>query len=55
MVTQLDKSVGEIMTSLANKGVLDNTVVVFIADNGAQTIGLYQNYGSNWPFRGVSL
>lgn len=33
--------------------MLQNTLIVFISDNGAPTLGPSQNYGSNFPFRGV--
>nr|WBB28744.1 sulphatase [Yponomeuta cagnagella] len=52
MVTQLDKSVGHIMAVLAEKEILQNTIVVFISDNGAAPVGPTQNFGSNLPFRG---
>lgn len=32
--------------------MLHNTVVVFISDNGAPTIGRFRNWGVNLPFRG---
>lgn len=51
----LDESVGRIMTALSEAQMLDNSIIVFISDNGAPTVGLYNNTGSNYPFRGVSL
>ena len=54
MTTKLDDSVGIVVTALKDKGILNNTVIIFLSDNGAQTIGMHQNWGSNWPFRGVS-
>jgi arylsulfatase A-like enzyme len=53
MVWNLDKSVGRVVKSLAKNGLLDNTLIVLMSDNGAQTKGLYANDGSNFPFRGV--
>jgi hypothetical protein len=42
--------------ALVNKGVVDNTIVAFLADNGAplpesQVFVHGTNYGSNWPLR----
>lgn len=55
MVSAMDESVGRVMSALSKKGLLDNSIVIFMADNGAQTRGLlHENYGSNYPFRGVS-
>ncbi|KAJ4427265.1 hypothetical protein ANN_24883 [Periplaneta americana] len=55
MITKVDDSVGEIVLALQKKGILNNTVILFLSDNGAQTVGEFQNWGSNWPFRGVKF
>jgi arylsulfatase A-like enzyme len=55
MTARLDDSVGHIVSALSDKGILNNTIIVFMTDNGAPTIGELQNWGSNWPFRGVSV
>jgi arylsulfatase A-like enzyme len=55
MTARLDESVGQIVSALSDKGILDNTIIVFLTDNGAPTIGVLQNWGSNWPQRGVSI
>lgn len=54
MVSKLDESVGKVMEALKAKSMLENSIVVFVSDNGAPTAGLMKNYGSNWPLKGVS-
>lgn len=39
MVTMLDRQVGEIMTKLEEKGIADNTIIVFTSDNGPHVEG----------------
>ena len=53
MVMKLDESVGRVMEALQQKGILSNTIVVFVSDNGAATEGIHPNSGSNWPLKGV--
>ncbi|XP_057664046.1 arylsulfatase B-like [Diorhabda carinulata] len=55
LVNIMDSSVGEIVGALSEKKMLQNTVILFFSDNGAQTEGLYQNFGSSWPFRGLKF
>lgn len=55
MTFRLDESVGQIVSALSDKGILNNTIIVFLTDNGGATIGELQNWGSNWPHRGVSM
>lgn len=54
MVSVLDDSIGRIVQTIRNKGILHNSVIVLLADNGAPVQQLYHNGGSNFPFRGVS-
>ncbi|CAB0000909.1 unnamed protein product [Nesidiocoris tenuis] len=53
MVSKLDDSVGEVVAALRKRGMLDNSVIVFMSDNGAPTHGIHSNRGSNYPFRGI--
>eukprot|EP00854_Cymbomonas_tetramitiformis_P025474 gene25474-31116_t len=56
MVGTLDESVGEIIAALQDKGVYDNTIVVFMSDNGGKTKSiLYPEMyigSNNSPLRG---
>lgn len=54
MISIMDRGIGQIVTALKTKGILENTVILFIADNGAPSIGQHTNAGSNYPFRGVN-
>jgi arylsulfatase A-like enzyme len=55
MVSKVDESVGRVVEALQKKQMLNNTIIVFISDNGAPSVGIFQNWGSNYPFRGVSI
>lgn len=54
MVSKLDDSVGEVIGALSDADMLQNSIIVFMADNGGATTGLHVNHGSNWPLRGVT-
>lgn len=54
MVSKLDQSVGDVMAALRTKGMLHNSIVLFMSDNGAPTFGVHSNRGSNFPLKGVS-
>jgi len=49
LVEQIDALIGEVLTSLEELGVADNTLVLIASDNG----GTAQEYPSNAPFRGA--
>ncbi|KAG5885842.1 hypothetical protein JTB14_032037 [Gonioctena quinquepunctata] len=55
IVNRMDSSVGEIVTKLSEKKMLENAIIIFFSDNGAQTTGMFQNFASNWPFRGLKF
>lgn len=52
IVTHLDRSIGRITRALADKRMLNDTIIVFVSDNGAPTVGEFANWGVNLPFRG---
>lgn len=53
MVVEIDESLGQIVSSLGDRGMLKNSIILFMTDNGAPTIGKFRNWGSNWPLRGT--
>ncbi len=53
MLSCLDEAVGNVTSALAAKGMLDSTLIVFVADNGGPITGTGDNQGSsNYPLRG---
>ncbi|KYM99142.1 Arylsulfatase B, partial [Cyphomyrmex costatus] len=55
VVATLDKSVGRVVDALNKKDMLKNTIILFMSDNGAQTEGFLENFGSNYPLRGLKF
>nr|XP_031848880.1 arylsulfatase B-like [Nomia melanderi] len=53
VVSKLDQSVGDVMDALRTRGMLENSIVLFMSDNGAPTEGFLSNQGSNYPLRGM--
>lgn len=55
MVTRLDRDVKRILDLLEEKGIAENTIVVFTSDNGTHKEGGHdpQYFDSNGPFRGT--
>ncbi|XP_025995487.2 LOW QUALITY PROTEIN: arylsulfatase B [Solenopsis invicta] len=53
MVSKLDDSVGRIVHTLGNRGMLRDSLILFLTDNGAAPIGKFRNFGSNYPLRGM--
>ena len=55
MLHELDVSVGRVVEALKEKGMLENSIIVFTTDNGGPAAGFNQNHASNSPLRGVSF
>lgn len=54
MMGEVDDSVGILINTLKERNMLDNSIILFSSDNGGATTGLYPNWASNYPLRGVS-
>ena len=54
MVTLLDKHIGMILDKLEEKGIAENTLIIFTSDNGSYSEGgyHYSMHNSNAPLRG---
>ncbi|XP_005099750.2 arylsulfatase B [Aplysia californica] len=51
MVTAVDDAIGRLITSLKQKGIYNNTLIIFTSDNGGWT-----SYGgNNYPLRGGKI
>jgi arylsulfatase A-like enzyme len=46
MVTALDAAIGRVLATLEQRGLADNTIVVFTSDNGGE------RFSKTWPFSG---
>lgn len=58
MMKSLDDSVGDVVKALSTSGLLDNSIIIFMADNGGaslERVWKTSNHASNWPLRGVRL
>lgn len=51
IVEGMDKSLGDLMDLVQNKGIADNTVIIFMSDNGGYSVGARHDK-SNAPLRG---
>lgn len=54
MVSEIDKNVGQIIQLLKEKGILENTIIIFSSDNGVHCVGGHEPdfFDSNGPYRG---
>jgi len=50
MVDALDSSIGQIVETLDDEGIRDNTLILFFSDNGSNSD---DGWGSNSPLRGA--
>lgn len=55
MLSKLDESVGKVVEALQNRGLLENSIIIFTTDNGGPAAGFNDNCASNYPLRGVSI
>ncbi|XP_046395054.1 arylsulfatase B-like isoform X2 [Ischnura elegans] len=55
MVWKLDEAVGKVVKTLEETAMLNDSIIVFLSDNGAQTTGIHWNRGSNYPFKGEKI
>ncbi len=49
MLKSVDEGVGEILESLRSKGIEDNTLIVFLSDNGPARTNYLKGYPDDWP------
>jgi len=56
IIEGMDKSLGDLMDYLEEKGIADNTIIIFMSDNGGYSIGVRGNtfggINKNAPLRG---
>ncbi len=53
LIEGMDKSLGDLMDKLEELGVAENTLIIFLGDNGGDApLGEAGDYGSSAPFRG---
>lgn len=55
MVVALDDGVGQVVQALQDNGILDNTLIIFLSDNGAPQTVFHATNVSNLPLRGYKL
>ncbi len=48
MTWALDRAIGNVVDNLENQGLMDNTLIFFVSDNG----GAHNNQSSNFPLKG---
>ena len=52
MVNYLDDGIGKVVAALKLKGMYNDTLITFSADNGGPVYGNGTSGGSNWPLKG---
>ncbi|OUO01576.1 hypothetical protein B5F97_08030 [Bacteroides clarus] len=53
MVQAMDEGVGQIIRTLKEQGVLENTIIVYTSDNGGEEVAADKYPGNNGYFRGA--
>lgn len=53
MLDAMDASVGKVVEALGDRDMLDNTILLFLSDNGGKPWGAQSNRASNFPLRGM--
>jgi arylsulfatase A-like enzyme len=51
MTSALDDGVGRVIKALADKKMLEDTIIVFTTDNGGPANGFDMNHANNFPLR----
>ena len=51
MVSAMDDAIGNVTATLHERGLLNNSVIIFSTDNGGPAGGFDMNYASNYPLR----
>lgn len=53
LIEGMDKSLGDILDKLEDMGIAENTLIIFLGDNGGDApLGDAADYGSSAPFKG---
>ncbi|CAE7939017.1 Arsb, partial [Symbiodinium sp. KB8] len=52
LASALDDAVGEVIHTLKEKGLYEDTLIIFASDNGGPTNGEEGSWSSNYPLRG---